>query len=328
LDSTDVKELFRKYVAALSNKASLETEKKTARASLDDYSSSIPADYETSINLLLERFNCDFRLCSTRRENKAGKPSLSWSLKFDDHELSLAASMNPDGPTFGTVLSGGDRSALAFAFFATQVAGDVTLAEACVVFDDPFTSQDAGRRSQTVSEIVQITRKAKQMIVLSHEDSFLREVYDRAPDRGQVKTLTLRKVSGSIQIEEHDLVAASESMSTRDLRDLEAFLQAGDGDPLNVIRKLRPSLETWLRKSCVGAFPETSGWLGDMLETLRDSTPGDAVSGVASYYQEIADINDYSKKYHHGEPSSDKITAPDEEELAGFTCRTVKLLKL
>jgi wobble nucleotide-excising tRNase len=49
------------------------------------------------------------------------------------------------------------------------------------MFDDPFNSQDAFRRRQTVHEIMKAAANCRQIVVLSHDATFLKQLWDKAP---------------------------------------------------------------------------------------------------------------------------------------------------
>ena len=76
-------------------------------------------------------------------------------------------------------MSTGDKSVLGLALFLASVNADDDLEEKVVVLDDPFTSLDDFRRSFTATEINRLARRAKQVIVLSHDKTFLRLLWDR-----------------------------------------------------------------------------------------------------------------------------------------------------
>ena len=69
------------------------------------------------------------------------------------------------------------------------------------MFDDPFNSQDAFRRRQTVHEIAKVARSSAQVIVLSHDATFLKQVWDKVPAADRVAlTLADHRTTG---IEDH-----------------------------------------------------------------------------------------------------------------------------
>jgi hypothetical protein len=66
------------------------------------------------------------------------------------------------------------------------------------VFDDPFNSQDAFRRRQTVHEIVKLASTAAQVIVLSHDATFLKQIWDKsAPGERKALLIADQRAQGS-----------------------------------------------------------------------------------------------------------------------------------
>ena len=74
-----------------------------------------------------------------------------------------------------------------------------------------------------------------------------------------------------------------------------------------------------------GSFGE-SEWLGDFIQKIRDADSDDQLSGAQGILEDLEDINDYSKKYHHQQnPSADSETINDGE-LKQFVLRTLDLV--
>ncbi len=82
------------------------------------------------------------------------------------------------GPSFDTVLSEGDRNTLALAVFAAMMFERPDRAECVVVLDDPFISLDRNRRGRTCELVQQLHDRTAQVIVLSHDEYFLRDVLE------------------------------------------------------------------------------------------------------------------------------------------------------
>src|SRR3546814_14330239 len=82
-------------------------------------------------------------------------------------------------PSFRNTLSTGDKTTLALAFFLAKLDHDGNLASKVVVFDDPLSSHDSHRRGKTVEAIKQLCGRCLQLIVLSHDEYFLRDVEKR-----------------------------------------------------------------------------------------------------------------------------------------------------
>jgi hypothetical protein len=86
---------------------------------------------------------------------------------------------------------------------------------------------------------------------------------------------------------------------------------------------MRVVLETYCRTTYSSSFA-AEDWLGDIVRKIREG--GDAHPAHA-LYDELDQINDYTKQYHHGEDVDD--LTPDQidpTELTGFTKRTLRIV--
>lgn len=73
-----------------------------------------------------------------------GVATSSYQLVINDTAVDLGDSKTPaDRPSFKNTLSAGDRTTLALAFFLAHLERDPAATGKLVVFDDPFSSQDA-----------------------------------------------------------------------------------------------------------------------------------------------------------------------------------------
>lgn len=77
------------------------------------------------------------------------------------------------------VLSEGEQTALGLAGFLTEVHLDES--KSAVVFDDPVSSLDAGRRSKVAKRLMDLAAE-RQVIVFTHEITFVQELMRQAED--------------------------------------------------------------------------------------------------------------------------------------------------
>ena len=109
--------------------------------------------------------------------------SSSYQLVINKTAIDLGDGRTPGHrPSFKNTLSAGDRSTLALAFFLANLKGlDPEPATRIVVFDDPFNSQDAFRRLRTIHAIKKVGLDCAQVLVMSHDAGFLRQVWKKCP---------------------------------------------------------------------------------------------------------------------------------------------------
>ena len=173
-------------------------------------------------------------------------------------------------PSFKNTLSAGDRSTLALAFFLVALESDPEKAEMVAVFDDPFTSQDRFRKLNTIYEIRRMARELKQVIVLSHDESFLKDYWEKC-DAGGRKSLKFHnqgEEAGSI-IMECDIEELCMARTETERQKLLAFYHEKVGDPYDMILKMRTVLETYFKATYPKNF-QNQEWLGDICKKIRE----------------------------------------------------------
>lgn len=305
-------------------KTRVDNEKEEARRRLDEHSANVMRPYQNRINHYLDAFNAGFTIAETKHGYPGGTAASSYQLVINNTPIDLGDGRTPaDRPSFKNTLSSGDRTTLALAFFLANLEQDQALADKIVVFDDPFNSQDAFRRRQTVYEIAKIAGRCAQCIVLSHDAMFLKQVWDKAPAAERVAlTISDHRAQGT-KISPIDLEQACQGRTAADIDHLQAYLATGAGNRIDLIRKMRVVLETFCRTTYPGYF-QTGEWLGDMCRRIRESA---GQHPAWALYDELSQINDYTSQYHHGEDMED--ATPDDidpVELTGYVRRTLRIV--
>jgi len=304
-------------------KNSLENDKIQAREQLDLHTQQVITLYGESINHYLERINAGFRITPPTHNYRGGSPSTSYQIIINQHAVELGDSATPaDRPSFRNTLSAGDRGTLALAFFLAQLEHDANRTQKVVVIDDPFSSLDGFRRNHTAHQLYRCGERCAQMIVLSHEPTFLKLLWDRCPS-GETKCLQLARLGeDNTTIAEWDIERAVQARYRADLDALSAFFSLGNGDPRDVIQKLRPVLESFCRNLYPAQFAEQD-MMGDIVRKIR--TAG-ASHPFATIVDELDEINIYCRRYHHGESPQTALEAIDNTELLAYVKRTLKIV--
>ena len=312
------------YRRLMAEKDQIDKAKGAVRAKLDACSAKIVKPYEARINEYLDAFNAGFRIAETKHAYSGGTVSSSYQLVINKTPVELGDGKTPGHrPSFKNTLSSGDRSTLALAFFLAHLDFDPDRASRIVAFDDPFNSQDAFRRRRTIHEIKRTGLDCAQVLVMSHDAGFLRQVWDKCPgDQRLALQIADQGVQGC-KIMPFDLEDACKGRAASEMDDLIAYLASGVGKPRDIIKKMRIVLETHCRAAYPGSFAATD-WLGTILEKIQ------ATGETHPAWPILADldlINDYSKQHHHGEDPKDGTAADliDEPELKGFVKMTLKI---
>lgn len=316
-----VQSLCDEYTTLIAEKESLEADKVTARDSLDSFTKDtlFPAQVR-AINSYLCKFGADFTLPKFSTSLKGGKPSASYGLKINNTAIPLDADTGE--PSFKSSLSDGDRNALAFAFFMVRMDNDTDLAQKIVVIDDPITSLDLNRRTCTAQEIIRLCGRAKQVIILSHDEHFLRMIWDKTHTP---KALCVRRKGNGSVIEEWDITTATQSDYFKNHAEMVAFVEGNTNNPRSVARCIRPLLEGYLRTRFPGEF-KANEWLGDFSKQIANAPVGHRLEGLKPQLPEIDDINGYSSKYHHQQNPNADSELINETELLTYVRRALAFI--
>jgi wobble nucleotide-excising tRNase len=313
------------YARLSEEKIELEAAKALVRLQLDQHTANVVRPYENRINELLDDFNAGFKIAETRHSYAGGVATSSYQLVINQTAVDLGGGDAPQHtPSFKNTLSAGDRSVLSLAFFLAHLERDPALADRVAVFDDPFNSQDAFRRCRTIHEILKIGQRCAQVIVMSHDATFLKQIWEKCPPAQRASLELADHGQDGSKLAEVDLVMACRGRTASDTDALQAYCTTGSGEHIDLVRKMRTVLETYMRATYPAAF-ENDDNLGEIVGKIR---AGDATHPAKSVYDNLNEINDYTIQYHHGANPFD--TTPDNIdpiELKGFAKRTLKIVR-
>jgi wobble nucleotide-excising tRNase len=319
----DVKAACQDYEVALAAKKAIEDEKASVKEKLDKYTQEVIGRYEQAINRLLDDFQAGFRITGTKHGYPGGVASSSYQISINDTPVELGDSNTPlDRPSFKNTLSSGDKSTLALAFFLAQLEHDPERASKVVVFDDPFNSQDSFRKDCTVQKIKKCGESCPQVIVLSHDQSFLKRIWDRlATQAADRKCLQLARVGvRNTTISEWDIEQATQARFLADRNALADYYNAVEGTPRDIVNKIRPVLETYCRNLFPGEFAADT--LGTIIGKVR--TAG-AAHPLSPLLDDLDALNEYTRRYHHGENLNAATEPINDTELQGFVKKALAI---
>ena len=278
------------------------------------------------INQHLEKFRVLFRIKDAKStyRGKSREPYLKYSIAMSQYEIDLKQQVKHS-------MGEGDKNALAFAFFLAKLSLDEQIGDKIVVFDDPVSSLDRNRRTRTVEYIRDLANKAKQIIVLTHNDSFAFELYNDLKKIG-VKPKTLQIYNGIIKewnIEEQ----MKHPYFTRIAR-LERFLEGGEEiSPTDARELIRLVLEDALKFRYFKYFGELGDdcWLGTMIEAVRDVIKRDSsfrfrYPDKEAILRELSNLSNFSSSTHHGNIEHPHREEESPEEIKGYVKSTLKII--
>jgi wobble nucleotide-excising tRNase len=272
--------------------------------------------YLDKINTYLRYFNPTIQLTKL---NKVGT-RLVYYLKiknFDVRSDSESASLKH-------TLSEGDKSSLALSFFLARLSLLEDLEKKIIIFDDPISSFDHARRSVTINQLYNFSKKSKQFILLSHDINFVKDFTNKV---GNCLNLKISNNGNSSVIVHHNIELETMTGIFKDLTVMHNFIENGissEFDKREVIRCIRPAIEGLFRIKFYRNFKENE-WLGDIIKAIRDSEKEGSFYHLTPILEELSDINGYSKSYHHSNPNYLEIPINDEE-LRNYVNRTLELI--
>ncbi|MCH7728374.1 MAG: AAA family ATPase [Planctomycetes bacterium] len=297
--SEEIAPLCEAYIRIRDEKKNAEREKVEAREQLDAHrTNSLPA-YKTKVNFYLQRFGAGFRLGEVVPQDRAGRASTSYHLVIRDVDVPLVGRGEDDSqPCFKTALSSGDRNTLALSFFFASAELDSSIADKVLIIDDPVSSLDDGRITNTVSEIRAFGRMAKQIIVLSHAKPFLCRIHKHADPQNTTCLMLQRVADNASQLVQWEPSEDQFTLYDHRHKLLREFRAGTAPNIRQVAEALRPIMEGYLRV----AFPEQCP-PGTLLGPFRNHARNLADNGTpimdANRLQELAEITEYANKFHH-----------------------------
>ena len=312
-------------ILAQLEKTAIEENKAAVRKQLDEHTETVIGRYEQTINQLLDDFNAGFRITGTKHGYPGGVASSTYQILINNTPVDLGDADTPlDRPSFRNTLSAGDRSTLALAFFLAQLHHDPNRASKIVIFDDPFNSQDSFRKDCTVQKIRKCGEECTQLVVLSHDQRFLKRIWDRlqGPHSAELKCLEMVRIGQqNTTICDWDIQTATQDAYRADRNALTDYYHAREGEPRDIVQKLRPVLETYCKNLGAGALDETDT-LGVIIRKIRAAASRHQLFPLCDGLDEV---NEYTKRYHHGENPQAAIEPISDTELQGYVRRTLEM---
>lgn len=273
--------------------------------------------YINRINEYLSRICPDLKLTNL---NKKRNNLFVYNLEIKGHVVRN----DGEGISLKHTLSEGEKNALALSFFLANLSIDRNLSDKIIIFDDPISSLDSNRRLFTLNELTRISRKCAQFFLLSHDMLFVRDFLYKRDD---ALTLRIFNNGSTSYFVEFDVDKATRTGIFKDLSTIQEFIlnpNISDYDMRNVARCIRPILEGFFRIKYYGRWKDGE-WLGDFLKAIRNADEADELHVQKQNLDDLEDLNDYSKRYHHSNPSymEENINA---DELLSMCKLTIKSL--
>ena len=173
--------------------------------------------------------------------------------------------------------------------------------------------------------ICKLSKQAKQVIVLSHDPTFLKLIWeDETQDN--IKALQFFRLGDrNTTISEWNIEEDTKSAYIKNHAILTDCYNDSIGDKKLVVKTIRPLLEDYLKFKIPRQFSNEE-WLGDFIRKIREANVNTALGAAKDILEELDAINDYSKRFHHGtNPNADNEII-DDGELQAYVKRTLDIV--
>lgn len=257
----------------------------------------------------------------TNKSNR--RQSLIYSISINDHEISPQERVEL---SLKYCLSDGDKNALALSFFLARFDMIPQISDYIVVIDDPFTSFDFQRKATTITRLSRLASKVKQFFLFTHDLHFANDFNNSYTD--QILNLKIVPHNNGSIICIHDIKFEMLNGFNKDLMTLRRFYTNPKEDSFylrEVIRCVRPSIEGIFRIKYYN-YVEDNEWLGDFICKIRACNDDSPYFRLKQYLDELEEINDYCKSYHHNNPNYMEVNI-SYLELKNYVKRTLKLIE-
>ena len=317
--SDEIAPLCKDYIQEKEAKVRMETLRNGAREALEEYRAIVFPGLQNGVNRYLQQFNAGFHIESLEPVNIGGGSgsTCTYNVVINNTPVAVRSAKVPQGdPSFRNSLSSGDRNTLALALFFSSLDQNANLADTVVVIDDPVSSLDDHRSLTTVQAVRDLSKRAGQVIVLSHNKRFLCKVWSGAYTK-ECLSLEIGQSGDQSTIRCWDV--NQDAITEHDQRHklLQGYAANQAGNKMEVAAAIRLHLEGFLRVACAGSFPPGS-LLGPFLRDCRDRVGRQDEVLNEIVIQELADIVEYGNQFHHDTNQALQTQEINSRELLGF----------
>ncbi|EWG15223.1 hypothetical protein P910_001522 [Xylella fastidiosa Mul-MD] len=309
--STEVVQAITAYQAAKAKKEQLEREKKNVRAALDARLPELLSVYASKINQFLRDFGAAFLIDELKQGMQGGVMRANYRLQLRGQQVALGNRTDPH-PGFHSVLSEGDKRTLALAFFLARlyVTPDALVGKS-VVLDDPMCSFDTTRRNRTMESIAALVKQGVQVVVLSHDAYFLRDLRDLlAGPRYNKVSVNVHHIKRTEKdysqiVSDVDLDSICQSDYMRRYAMVVAFVSGTyEGTLQEVASALRPLVEGFLKHRFAPPLLRQDLSLGQMISAIRKATHDSPLVLAKPYVDTLEKLNAFLVQSHHDDSKS------------------------
>jgi wobble nucleotide-excising tRNase len=289
------------YQTEFQAKVATERLRDQTRLQIDAHRATAFPAYQTGINAYLRRFGVGFHLDNVSPVDTRGGATCNYDVVINNISIPIASAQSNDQPCFRNTLSAGDRNALALSFFFASLDSDPNLSNKIVVLDDPLSSLDEHRWFSTMQEIRTLATRVEQVILLSHDKSFLGRVWEGIGRASSICTpLKIQRSGNTSVIEEWDVSTASVTEHDRNHRLLREYMRNGPAhNSRQVAIAVRPFLEGFVRVAFPEHCPPQARAFSNFVATCRQRLGATNQILNQEDYNELFELVEYGNLFHH-----------------------------
>jgi wobble nucleotide-excising tRNase len=284
--------------------------------------------YVSKINKYLQLFGTDMQITDLKvvSNRKSEVHKMIYGINIGNHKVDLKDRLSADSNSLKYYLSEGDKNALALSFFLAKFDIIPEPQKYIVVVDDPFTSFDTDRKRTTINQLVKLAQKVDQFFLLTHDLYFKRDFINSC--EGETLDLKIVKKNHTSAICLQNTKEEMLTGLTKDILTIQKYIDNPIDEQIHlreVVRCIRPAVEGVFRLKYFNYISDTN-WLGDFIKLIRDSNESSPMFRLKNILEDIEDINDYSKIYHHSNPTylETQISA---RELKVYCQKTIEVIE-
>ncbi len=332
IKNKDIIQICMDYEQIALKKKELEEVRTQKQSELKNKTVALFKKYSKTMNRYLNSFNTPIRIKEIKSQAYSSPDN------FADYTFELGISEIKPNQVKHT-LSEGDKSSIAFSFFLAKLTEDVNIGEKIIIIDDPLSSLDSNRRQRTIEAIEKISEKAKQVILMSHDEFLLFDIYER----GKMTDIHTLNIDGQANICSWDIEQAMEHPYFKVIKELNEFIQQSSKnvDIDNIRSKIRKAIEGTLKfryfkyldeetilpnGKTIPKFDRKFG-LGKMIDKLKFSSCSFKIKDKERVIERLVELNEYSNPPNHDNSDiSHRQVSTNELELRGFIRDTLELI--
>lgn len=284
--------------------------------------------YKDIVNDILSEFSAPVSIGEMKPNFRGNAPQSQFVLELDGHDISLKPD---DVNSFDVTLSEGDKRSLAIAFFFAKLRLDNQINSKMVIFDDPITSFDEGRRFVTYRNIAYIAARVSQVFVFSHDKNCLRDLklnirkyceYDENNVKNNSVQRNISRLSWSTfkivgserksSIVDVDLDDLCSSQYQNNINLIKSYLNGESYDYNSVALAIRPTLESYLKRR-FSPFLEGCDTLSQMESRISEK---DYLQNVRPILNDITELRSFGNFRQHGKEFDPGVSEPTVRRMA------------